>query len=197
MSGTYNHKDRLHQKAKSEGYRARSAYKLLELDERFKLLRSGAAVIDLGCAPGGWLQVAAEKLGGGKLIGVDLEEIGEVRGATFVHGDFTTPEIQADITKAADGKVDLILSDMSPKLSGIRFRDACFAAELVETAFLFASENLKPGGNFVAKIFPGAESDEVFQKIRKSFAKAQRVNLDSSRKTSTEYYLVAQGFKGN
>ncbi len=203
MSGTYNRKDTLYQQAKENGYRSRAAYKLLELDKKYKLLTSGAAVVDLGCFPGGWLQVAAEKLGAsGKVVGVDLvsvEKLPALPGKSepvILQGDFLSPQTQEAITTALGTKADVVLSDMSPKLSGIRFRDVAAATALVEQGFLFCSSILKQGGVYVAKVFPGNDTDDLVKRIRPSFEKVQREQLRSSRKTSNEFYLLCRGYCG-
>ena len=203
MAGTYQRKDHFYEKAKSEGYRSRAAYKLAELDKKFRFLRTGATVADLGCFPGGWLQVAAERVGSkGLVVGVDLNEVEPVsvqgkvqRAPLIIRGDLNDSEVRASVVAACGGKVDVVLSDMSPKLSGIRFRDAAYSADLVRLAFSFAQDVLAPGGAFVAKVFPGPESDQEALAVRKAFQKFSRENLDSSRKTSTEMYFVGQGFK--
>lgn len=204
MAGTYQRKDHLYAKAKEEGYRSRAAYKLAELDKKHRLLRAGARVVDLGCFPGGWLQVAAEKVGAaGVVVGVDLKQVepipvkGKVLTAPVIfQGDLNDPEIQRSIVESCGGPADLVLSDMSPQLSGIRFRDAAYSAELVRLALGFCSQVLRPGGSFVAKVFPGQECEEIAPEVRKVFQKFSRENLDSSRRTSNEMYFVGLGFRG-
>jgi 23S rRNA (uridine2552-2'-O)-methyltransferase len=202
MPGTYQRKDHLYDKAKAEGYRSRAAYKLLELDKKLHFLKSGSRVLDLGCFPGGWLQVAAQKVGDkGLVIGVDLKEVeavsvknGRANPPHILCGDVFDKSIREQICALSGGVVDVVLSDMSPKLSGVRFSDAARSAELVDLALEVARELLAEGGTFVAKIFPGPESDESAKNIRKLFRRFSRENLDSSRKTSTEMYFVAQNF---
>ncbi len=204
MGGVYKRKDHYYDRAKAEGYRSRGAYKLLELNKKFKFLKPGATVLDLGSFPGGWLQVAQEKVGPrGVVVGVDLNEVEPVgvqdpgaNAPVILRGDIREPEIQEQIRLLSGPGVDVLLSDMSPKLSGIRFRDAAFSAELVEIAFETAKSLLRPGGSFVAKIFPGQESEELVKKIRPAFERFSRENLDASRKSSTEMYFVGQSFKG-
>lgn len=204
--GTYQRRDRLYRQAKEEGLRSRASYKLEELDKKHHLLRPGAAVLDLGCAPGGWVQVAARRVGpNGTVVGVDLEatpafseaELGKKAAAPrLITGDVRDSQVLDALVSYAPTGYDLVLSDMSPKLSGVRDRDLAAAVELVSTALETARHTLKAGGSFVAKIFPGPESDEVFKEVQRTFKKAQRVNLKSSRSTSNEFYFVAHGFLG-
>ena len=207
--GNYNRKDHFYQQAKAEGYRSRAAYKLMELDSKYKLLKSGQRVVDLGCAPGGWVQVVAPCLGeNGIVIGIDRLETKaftqqdfragkSIAQVTILTGDITDSAIQQQVIDQAGGKVDLVLSDMSPDLTGVYFQDAARSAELVEIAFDVASRLLVPGGNIVTKIFPGSEADELFNQVRKFYNKVSRVSLKSTRKTSKEFYFVGQGFKGS
>ncbi len=157
-------------------------------------------MVDLGCFPGGWLQIAQERVGpSGLVVGIDLNDVepitvkgGDARGPVILKGDFTKPEMRAEILSLIGGKADAVLSDLSPKLSGIKFQDSCRSAELVELAYDFAREVLDGKGTLIAKIFPGHESDELALKFKKTFSRFARVNLDSSRKTSTELYFLAQ-----
>lgn len=201
--GTYNRKDHFYRKAKDEGYRSRAAYKLLEIDQKHALLRHGMKVFDCGCFPGGWLQVAQQRVGAsGLVVGVDLRDVtpftdaerGQYGNPVIMVGDVTELELQREVICRAGGLVDIILSDMSPKLTGIRFRDAACSAALVETVFEIAPEMLKPGGSIVAKIFPGAESDELFKRYKKNFGKFVRTKLKATRKTSDEFYFVATDY---
>ena len=207
--GNYNRKDYLYIKAKSEGYRSRAAYKLQELDQKYKLLKAGMRVVDLGCAPGGWIQVASAKVGSnGVVIGIDRLPVEPFRSdetknsnhdfATpiILAGDITEVEIQQQVIKEAGGKVDLVMSDMSPDLTGIYFQDAARSAELVDIAFSIADVLLKPNGNIITKIFPGSEADQLFAEKRKHYKKLSRVALKATRKTSKEFYFVGQEFLG-
>ena len=200
MSAQYNRKDYLYKKAKEEGYRSRAAYKLIELDKKYRFLKKGAKVVDLGCFPGGWLQVSLEKVGSrGLVIGVDLQKVQPVeidaRAAVIFCSDAASSDTIAVIKKVLSEEADVLLSDMSPALSGIRFQDALRSAELVEVALSAAKELLKQGGTLIAKIFPGSESDKLAKIFKEEFEVFNRVNLSSSRKTSTEFYFVAQGYK--
>ena len=207
MSGDYERKDHFYKQAKQEGYRSRAAYKLMELDSKFGILKPGQVVLDLGCFPGGWLQVAAKKVGrSGLVIGIDLDVVEDFppynpekskdAEIKVLRGDINDPEMQKQISELAGGKVQVVLSDMSPKLTGIRFSDVARAAALVEMGAWMAGEMLAPGGTFVAKTFPGNESDVIFQSVRKSYEHFTRHVLKSSRKTSNEYYFVGRGFSG-
>lgn len=197
MSIPYDRKDHFYQKAKREGYRSRAAYKLIELDQKNRLFRSGMSVLDLGCAPGSWSQVAAEKIGAqGKVLGVDLNQVEPITNATLIVGDITEQTTFDEIVRILNGKVDLVISDLSPSLSGIKFADALRAAGLVESAYYCASHCLRQGGDFVAKIFPGPDTDKLTKELRQSFNSVSREVLSSTRKTSKEFYLVAKGYKG-
>lgn len=202
VPGNYNRKDNFYRKAKEEGYRSRAAYKLIEIDKKHRLFRPGMSVLDLGSFPGGWLQVALEKVGPkGKVLGIDLREIAPVSAhgcsASIIQGDILGEDTRGKIIVLAGGKVDIILSDLSPQLSGIKFRDCLKCAELVETALSLARIVLKNGGSLLAKIFPGVECEELVKIFKVSFEKFSRSSLDSSRKTSTELYLIGKGFKEN
>ena len=201
MSGQYNRKDHLYKQAKEQGYRSRAAYKLMELDKKHRLLRQGMRVLDLGCYPGGWLQIALEKVGPkGIVIGVDLREVEPVKekgaAAVLIKGDILAEKTQHEIMEHSGGKVNLLLSDLSPSLTGIRFRDAVKSAELVECALNLAAVLLLPGGSLVTKIFPGPECEELAIRFRKAFRQFARPSLDSSRKTSSEMYFVGRDYVG-
>lgn len=203
----YNRKDRLYQQAKEEGYRSRASYKLIELNKRFRFLRPGQRVLDLGCFPGGWLQVAAEAVGAsGKVVGIDLKDVSPITprelhlppgqkppAITIVKDDVGDADSQARLIAHAPDGFDSILCDMSPNLSGIVARDSALTAELVGIAFKLALRALKPKGTFVAKAFPSEDIETVIKKFRSRFAKFQRTQLDSSRSSSNEFYIVASG----
>ena len=196
----YNRKDHLYHQAKEEGYRSRAAYKLLELDKKFHLLKKSAKIIDLGCAPGSWLQVASAKVGSaGIVIGVDRLSVKPFTNTAktcrpiIFQGDILDLQVQTKIIEAAGGKVDVVLSDMSPDLSGVYFKDASDSAELVQMAFNIASDILKDGGAIVTKIFPGQEADEIFKAMQPYYSKLTRETLKSTRTSSKEIYFV--GYK--
>lgn len=194
----FQRKDRFYFKAKKEGYPARSAYKLMELDKRFHIFKPGMRVIDLGAAPGGWMKVAQERLKGkGRLAGIDLLPIkfSLDPNAMFIQGDFLDEANQKTLIEFLGGKADWILSDMSPNISGIKFRDEFQSYELVKKAFEFAKENLKPGGSFLFKIFPGPELEEFRPELKQYFQKVRTIVPEATRKSSTEVYLVCQGLR--
>ena len=201
MSRNYKRKDHFYQRAKEEGYRSRAAYKLLELDRRFRVFKPSSVVVDLGCFPGGWLQVASQKIRRGKIVGIDLRPLEPLPASQaeidILLGDITEVEMAEKLLNVSGGRVDVVLSDLSPKLSGIKLRDSVRSAELVETAFNFAESVLKPGGSFIAKIFPGEECEHLAKKIRGNFKKFSRPVLDSSRNSSKEMYFVGIGYKGS
>jgi 23S rRNA (uridine2552-2'-O)-methyltransferase len=185
-------------KARSEGYRSRAAYKLLEVNTRDKLLIPGARVVDLGAAPGGWSQVAVQKVApGGKVIAVDLLEIAPISGMTVLRGDCRDPAIQAQLVAALDGhKADVVLSDMSPNISGIASADQARAAELVRMALDFCRAQLKPGGAFLVKVFQGEEFAALLKEMKTLFREVRTLKPSASREASRETYLLARGLKG-
>lgn len=184
-------------RAREEGYRSRAAYKLLEIDARDRLLRAGAAVIDLGAAPGGWSQVAAAKVGPrGRVVALDLLEMPAPPGVQFIQGSFLDPAVRAAALAAAGGKVDLVLSDMMPNVSGIASADQARAAELVHEAIAFCGEVLKPDGAFLVKVFQGAEFAGILAELRRAFASVQTRKPAASRGESRETYLLARQPKG-
>ena len=180
-------------RSREEGYRSRAAYKLLEIDARDRLLRPGATVIDLGAAPGGWSQVAAARVGArGRVIAIDLLEMPAPPGVAFIQGSFLDPAVRAAALEAAGGKVDLVLSDMMPNVSGIASADQARAAELVHEAIAFCAEVLKPGGAFLVKVFQGAEFAGILAELRRRFAGVQTRKPAASRGESRETYLLAR-----
>ena len=199
--GTYNRKDHLYQRAKDEGYRSRAAYKLQEINQKYKILRPGSCIVDLGSFPGGWLQVALEAVGPkGKVIGIDLRDVDPVRvrdlDAHIIKGDAFDRASWDQIISLAGAKADVVLSDMSPQLSGIKFKDAVRSAELVELALNMSTEILEKGGTLVTKIFPGAECEQLSGCFKKHFRSFTRATLKSTRKTSNEIYFIARDFLG-
>lgn len=198
MSGDYNRKDHFYNKAKSDGYRSRAAYKLIELDQRYALLKPGFKVLDLGCWPGGWVQVAASRVGpNGLVVGIDLVQVDEV-GYTNVHlltGDARDESVIASAEEKAGGKFDILISDMSPKLTGIKEADQAGTVACAELALWLAGRLVRPSGNFVAKVFKGGDTDGFVKAARPLFNKLTRVELDSTRKTSNEFYVIGLGLK--
>jgi len=185
------------QRSKKEGFRSRSAYKLIEIDERDKLLRAGQVVVDLGSAPGGWSQVAAKKVGGsGAVVAIDLLEMEAIAGVTFLQADFTSPAgLEALQSALAGRKADIVLSDMAPNMTGIPVTDQARAMALAEIALEFARLHLKRDGMLLVKVFQGAGHAEFIKALRESFAKVLVRKPESSRGESAEQYLLARGLK--
>ena len=197
---TYNPQDSYYKKAKQEGYRSRAAYKLLELQQRFRLMRPGDVVVDLGAAPGGWLQVAAKFVGqSGKVIGIDLQPIETLRepNIIFFRGDITSPEISKKISELVDGKVHCVLSDLAPRLSGIRDADAARCLELNRTALTVAITLLRPGGSLLAKGFVNQELHTFTLELKQHFHSVQRTRPEATRQGSSEFYFFAKDFHVN
>ncbi|MDH0647752.1 23S rRNA (uridine(2552)-2'-O)-methyltransferase RlmE [Pseudomonas sp. GD03858] len=184
--------------AQKDGYRSRASYKLLEIQEKDKLIRPGMSVIDLGAAPGGWSQVTSRLIGGqGRLIASDILEMDAIADVTFIQGDFTKDEVLADILQAVgDSHVDLVISDMAPNMSGTPAVDIPRAMFLCELALDLATRVLRPGGDFLIKIFQGEGFDVYLKEVRGKFDKVQMRKPSSSRDRSREQYLLARGFKG-
>ncbi len=182
------------QMAQKDGYRSRAAYKLMELDELDNLLSAGQIVVDLGCAPGSWSQVALQKVGdAGKVIGVDLLLIEPLYRLEFIHGDFTDNDILNTLIYKLEGKtVDLVISDMSPNLSGVKVVDQARAAYLIELVLDFCDKYLKSGGDCLIKIFHGNEFDNMLKLARSMFERVLIRKPDSSRSRSSETYLLCK-----
>jgi 23S rRNA (uridine2552-2'-O)-methyltransferase len=187
------------QQAQREGYRSRACYKLIELQERDRLIRPGMTVIDLGSAPGGWSQVAAEQVGRrGRVIASDILPMDSIAGVVFVQGDFTEEEILRRILDAVgDTPVDLVMSDMAPNMSGMSAVDQPRSIYLVELALDLARQVLAPGGAFVAKVFQGEGFDELIREARGLFRQVSTRKPRASRARSREVYLVARDFRGS
>jgi 23S rRNA (uridine2552-2'-O)-methyltransferase len=186
-------KDYFYRRAKSEGYRARSAFKLQQINNRFRLIRRGDAVLDLGAAPGGWLQVAKE-ISGGRVVGVDLLAIEPIEGVTTIKADITAPETLDLITEALGGKADVVICDAAPNLSGNWTLDHARSIDLSQSALRVAKEVLKPEGNFLVKVFQGDTFLDYLSEVRENFRRAQSHSPAASRKESAEMYVVGQGF---
>jgi 23S rRNA (uridine2552-2'-O)-methyltransferase len=183
--------------AHRQGLRSRAAFKLQQLDERFRLLRPGMRVVDLGCAPGGWSQVAAERVGpSGAVVGIDLSETDSLPGATLLHGDFRDPEAMAAIRAALGGPADLVLSDMAAPATGHAPTDHLRIVALAEDAFALAQTLLRPGGAFVAKVFQGGAEGALLAALKQSFTELRHAKPAASRAESAETYVVAKGFRG-
>jgi len=186
--------------AKREGYRSRAAFKLVEIDDKYHLLRPGARVVDLGAAPGGWTQVAVARTradrGQGAVVGADLLEMPAIAGATLLQLDFLADSAPAAVKAALAGPADVVLSDMAPSSTGHRETDHLRSLNLVEAALAFACEVLRPGGAFVAKLLQGGGERDLLQEIGRHFATVRRMKPPASRSESAEFYIVATGFKG-
>ncbi|MFI8398441.1 23S rRNA (uridine(2552)-2'-O)-methyltransferase RlmE [Pseudomonas sp. Choline-02u-1] len=184
--------------AQKDGYRSRASYKLLEIQEKYKLIRPGMSVVDLGAAPGGWSQVTSRLIGGqGRLIASDILEMDSIPDVQFIQGDFTEDAVLAQILEAVgNSQVDLVISDMAPNMSGTPEVDMPKAMFLCELALDLAERILKPGGNFVIKIFQGEGFDVYLKDARKKFDKIQMIKPDSSRGSSREQYMLAWGYRG-
>ena len=187
------------QQAQREGYRSRACYKLLELQEKDRLIRPGMTVVDLGSAPGGWSQVAVDLVGDrGRVVASDILHMDNLAGVEFIQGDFTEDEVFEQILAAIDGHpVDVVVSDMAPNMSGVNAVDQPRSMYLVELALDMARQVLRPGGVFVAKVFQGEGFDELIRDTRASFGKVLTRKPAASRPRSREVYLVAREFRGN
>ena len=183
--------------ARDQGYRSRSAFKLLEIDEKDRLLKPGIRVIDLGAAPGGWSQVAARKvLPGGRVVAVDLLDIAPISGVTSVKGDFREAAVRARLIEALEReKADVVLSDLSPNISGIRSADQARAAELLRAAVDFCRESLNPRGVLLVKVFQGEAFSDLLAELKGAFVTVQTRKPGASRGESSEVYLLARGLR--
>jgi len=183
--------------ARDQGYRSRSAFKLLEIDEKDRLLKPGIRVIDLGAAPGGWSQVAARKvLPGGRVVAVDLLDIAPISGVTSVKGDFREAAVRARLIEALEReKADVVLSDLSPNISGIRSVDQARAAELLRAAVDFCRESLNPRGVLLVKVFQGEAFSDLLAELKGAFVAVQTRKPGASRGESREVYLLARGLR--
>ena len=186
------------QEAKRLGYRGRAAFKLKEIDEKYGLLpKGGGTVVDLGCAPGGWVQVALERLGDkGTIVGIDLLECEPIAGATLIQADFMEDDAPARLKAEMHGPADVVLSDMAANTTGHGPTDHLRTQALAELAYDFAAEVLKPGGAFVSKVFAGGAGKELLDLLKRDFDKVAHFKPPASRKESPEMYVVALGFRG-
>jgi 23S rRNA (uridine2552-2'-O)-methyltransferase len=181
--------------AKQQGWRSRAAFKLLELDDRFHVIRRDARVLDLGSAPGGWTQVAIRR-GAGAVVGVDLLPMDPIPGATLLVGDFNDPDMPKQLADVLGGKADLVLSDMAPNTTGHAATDHLRIMALAELAAAFAREVLAPDGSFVAKVFQGGSERTMLEALKREFTSVRHAKPPASRKESSELYVVAMGFRG-
>ena len=186
-------------KAKREGYRSRAAFKLIEIDDKYRLLKSGMTVVDLGAAPGGWSQIAAKRVGApekGKVIAIDLLEMGEIPGVSFAQMDFLEADAPDKLLAMMGGRADVVMSDMAANTTGHRKTDQLRIVGLVEAAALFASEVLNPGATFLAKVFQSGADAELLAQLKRDFSSVRHVKPASSRQDSSERYVLAMGFRG-
>jgi 23S rRNA (uridine2552-2'-O)-methyltransferase len=192
----YNRQDAFYKKAKREGYRSRAAYKLIELNKKYEIYRNGHNILDVGCAPGGWSQVALQ-MSKTHVVGVDLLETGdmEMERFTFILGDITTQETVDEVLAACSG-YDAVISDAAPNTSGSKLLDHVNSVELVRKIFYFACSVLKPGGNFICKVFEGEDRDALVKEMKVHFDFCKHIRPEATRKGSFEMYIVLKGFKG-
>lgn len=191
-------KERYFQQAKQEGYRARSAYKLLQIQERFRIIHPGNIVVDLGAAPGSWSQVTAKLAGDkGRVIALDLQEIEPIPGVVALQGDMTDPAVQAQVIEMAGGRAHVVLSDAAPSTTGVKLRDHVLSIELGRAALAFAKNLLIPGGKLVIKVFEGEDLPALLREVKTAFHPVKMHTPAATRNESWESFIVAQGFKGN
>jgi 23S rRNA (uridine2552-2'-O)-methyltransferase len=183
------------QAARQQGWRSRAAFKLIELDDRFRLLRKGIRVLDLGAAPGGWSQVAVRR-GAAGVLGIDLLPIDPLPGAVFLQGDFTDADAPDRLTALLGGPVDLVLSDMAPNTTGHAATDHLRIMALADMAAEFARQVLAPGGGFVAKVFQGGAERDLLAALKRDYREVRHAKPPASRKESSELYVIATGFRG-
>jgi 23S rRNA (uridine2552-2'-O)-methyltransferase len=187
--------------AKRDGYRSRAAYKLIEIDDKHRLLKPGMTVVDLGAAPGGWSQIAARRVGAadgkGKVIAMDLLEMPEIPGVQFAQLDFHANDAPEKLTAMMGGRADVVMSDMAANTTGHRKTDQLRIVGLVEIAAAFAAEVLNPGGAFLAKVFQSGADAELLAQLKRDFAVVKHVKPAASRQDSAERYVLATGFRGS
>lgn len=185
------------QEAQRAGYRSRAAFKLAEIDDRFKLLHPGARVLDLGAAPGGWAQVAVTRVGAGNVVALDREAMEDVPGVRFLQGDFLQPDTLARLSAVLDGGADVILSDIAPATTGHAATDHLRIVAAAEAVLDFAESALNPGGSLVIKVFQGGTEKELLMRLKQGFESVKHVKPPASRKESPELYVVAKGYRGS
>ena len=186
-------------RAKREGFWSRAAYKLLEIDQKHKLLKPGDRVVDLGAAPGGWSQVSAAKVGApkrGKVVGIDILEMDSIPGVEFAKLDFLDDDAPEKLKQMLGGKADLVLSDMAANTTGHKQTDHLRTMNLVEAAAQFATEVLAPNGRFLAKVLAGGTERELLAQLKRNFREVKHVKPPASRSGSSELYVLATGFRG-
>jgi len=183
-------------RAKREGFRSRAAFKLIEIDDKYRILKKGGRVVDLGAAPGGWSQVAVKRVGGeGRVVAIDIQEMAEVAGVDFAVIDFLDPEAPDLLKSKLGGEADVVLTDMAANATGHRKTDHLKIMALVEAAAQFSAEVLKPGGSFLAKVLQGGTEPTLLAELKRNFATVRHVKPAASRADSAELYLLATGFR--
>ena len=187
-------------RAKREGWRSRAAFKLIEIDDKVRLLKPGQRIVDLGAAPGGWLQVAAKRIGldkgRGKIVGIDLLDIDPVPGVDFLKADFTADDVPDQLKAMLGGEADVVLSDMAANATGHRKTDQIKIIYLAELAIHFAREVLAPGGSFLCKVLQGGTEGDLLADLKRDFATVKHIKPQASRAGSKELYVLAMGFRG-
>ena len=178
--------------SKIDGYRARSAYKLMEIDEKFSIFKGGLSVVDIGAAPGSWSQYAVKKIKNGKLISIDLKKMEPIEKSIQIQGDFTEDSIKDEILKSSEGKVNIVMSDMAVNTTGIKNIDAIQTGELCMEAMIFSKEILQQDGNFISKIFMGGSFNEIVAKGKEIFKEVKIFKPKSSRKDSKESFIICK-----
>lgn len=182
--------------AKNRGYRSRASFKIIEINDKFKIFKKGYKVLDLGSAPGGWSQIAVDKVGYGNILAVDILNMDPISGVKFIQQDFLAPEAESRILKEMNGeKYDVVMSDMAANTTGDKKLDHLRTMNLVESALFFAKKVLKEDGSFIAKVFQGGTEKELLDDLNKSFKTVKHFKPESSRKDSVEMYVIALGFK--
>ena len=184
-------------RAKAEGYRSRAAYKLIEMDEKFGLLKGASRIVDLGIAPGGWAQVARKVVPKAQVVGIDLLEVEPIDGVEIFQMDFMDEDAPRVLEEALGGKADLVMSDMAANTVGHKQTDHLRTMGLVEAGAWFAVENLEKGGTFLAKVLAGGTDKDLLDLLKKHFKTVKHAKPPASRKGSSEWYVIAQGFKGD
>ncbi len=199
MPGKYNRKDRFYSEAKEHGYRSRASYKLVEAQKKYKLIKPGMRILDLGCWPGGWLQVASQYTGErGIVVGVDMVKTEYLRESNVItlQGDAASQQTLQQCLKASSGLFDVLLSDLAPKLTGIREADEQATLDCGSMALAACRMCLARGGSAVIKMFKNAGADQYVKQVQKMFAKVSRAELEASRRTSNEFYIICSSYKG-
>jgi 23S rRNA (uridine2552-2'-O)-methyltransferase len=187
-------------KARAQGYRSRAAFKLIEIDDKYRLLKPGMSVVDLGAAPGGWSQIAAKRVGAadgkGRVVAIDLLEMPEIPGVTFAQLDFLAEDAPEKLIAMMGGRADVVMSDMAANTTGHRKTDQLRIIGLVESAAAFAADVLNPGGTFLAKVFQSGADAQLLAQLKRDFSSVRHVKPASSRQDSSERYVLAMGFRG-